>query len=61
MMGSVSAQVKDGEMSRYSTPELHQNTEADDRRKYEDCIEAQGRSAVSHIIRSKTPSWDKEH
>lgn len=59
-MGSVGAEFKDGETSRYSTPKLHQNTEADDRRNlFEDCIEAQWSSAVSHIIRSKTPSRDK--
>lgn len=37
MMGSVGAEFKGGETSRYST-----HTEADDRRNlYEDCIEAQ--------------------
>lgn len=62
MIGSVGAEFKEGETSRYSTPELHQNTEADDRRNlYKDCIEAQWSSAVSHFIRSKTSSRDKEH
>lgn len=62
MMGSVGAEFKDGETSRNSTPELHQNTEADDSRNlYEDCIEAQWSSTVSHtrIIRSKIPSRDE--
>lgn len=62
MISSVGAELKDGEMSRYSSPELHPNTEADDRRNlYEHCIEAQWSSAVSHIIRPKTPSQDKEY